>query len=67
MNKNQTETKTFPATPAVPGCAAGSVGSGAGHPVEGVQFDRYTNNRRIIRVREALGQQRFYRGEIREP
>ena len=37
------------------------------YPVEGVQFDRYSNNRQIIRVREALGQRRFYRVEIREP
>ena len=47
--------------------ATDSLGSGAWHPVEGVQFDRYSNNRQIIRVREALGQQRFYRVEIREP
>jgi len=47
--------------------AADSLGSGAWQPVEGVQFDRYSNNRQIIRVREALGQQRFYRVEIREP
>jgi hypothetical protein len=47
--------------------ATDSLGSGAWQPVEGVQFDRYSNNRQIIRVREALGQQRFYRVEIREP
>ncbi|MBT3913815.1 MAG: hypothetical protein HOF22_11575 [Verrucomicrobia bacterium] len=47
--------------------ASDSLGSGTWHPVEGVQFDRYSNNRQIIRVREALGQQRFYRVEIREP
>ena len=47
--------------------ASDSLGSGTWQPVEGVQFDRYSNNRQIIRVREALGQQRFYRVEIREP
>ena len=47
--------------------ASDSLGSGTWHPVEGVQFDRYSNNRQIIRVREALGQQRFYRVEVREP
>jgi hypothetical protein len=47
--------------------ASDSLGSGTWQPVEGVQFDRYSNNRQIIRVREALGQRRFYRVEIREP
>ena len=47
--------------------ATDSLGSGTWQPVEGVQFDRYSNNRQIIRVREALGQRRFYRVEIREP
>ena len=47
--------------------ASDSLGSGTWQPVEGVQFDRYSNNRQIIRVREVLGQRRFYRVEIREP
>jgi hypothetical protein len=47
--------------------ATDSLGSGAWQSIEGVQFDRYSNNRQIIRVREALGQRRFYRVEIREP
>ena len=47
--------------------ATDSLGSSGWRPVENVRFDRYANNRQIIRVREALGQRRFYRVEIREP
>ena len=47
--------------------ATDSLGSSGWRPVENVRFDRYANNRQIIRVSEALGQRRFYRVEIREP
>ena len=47
--------------------ATNDLGSGNWKTVEDLRFDRYSPTRQIIRLREPLGQRRFYRIQVREP